>query len=46
MLKLAAEPGIKPMLDEMLPMSQAAKAVKSVKAGKAKYRYVLTNDLS
>ena len=45
MLDLAAKKGIKPILDEILPMSQAAKAVEAVKTNKVRYRYVLKNDL-
>ena len=45
MLKLAAEKGIKPILDEILPMSQAAKAIESVKSNKVRYRFVLKQDL-
>lgn len=30
---------------EELPMSQASKAIQGVKNGKARYRYVLTQDL-
>jgi len=45
MLKLAAEKGIKPILHDVLPMSQAGKAVESVKNNTVRYRYVLTNDL-
>lgn len=45
MLKLAAEKGIKPIIDEILPMSQAAKAIEAVKVNKVRYRFVLKNDL-
>jgi len=45
MLKLAAEKGIKPIIDELLPMSQAGKAVEAVKTNKVRYRFVLKNDL-
>ena len=45
MLDLAAKKGIKPILDEILPMSQAAKAVEAVKTNKVRYRFVLKNDL-
>jgi alcohol dehydrogenase (NADP+) len=44
MLKLAAEKGIKPRI-EVLPMSEAGKAVEGVKNNKVRYRYVLTQDL-
>lgn len=46
MLKLAAEKGIKPILDEILPMSQAAKAVEKVKNNEVRYRFVLKQDLN
>ncbi|WWC88653.1 uncharacterized protein L201_003566 [Kwoniella dendrophila CBS 6074] len=46
MLKLAAEKGIKPIIDEVLPMSQAAKAIEGVKNNKVRYRYVLKQDLA
>ncbi|KAK6908002.1 hypothetical protein I203_102003 [Kwoniella mangroviensis CBS 8507] len=46
MLKLAAEKGIKPIIDEVLPMSQAAKAIESVKNNTVRYRYVLKQDLA
>lgn len=45
MLKLAAEKGIHPIIDEVLPMSQAAKAIENVKNNKVRYRYVLKQDL-
>lgn len=45
MLKLAAEKGIKPILDEILPMAECAKAVEGVKTNKVRYRYVLKQDL-
>ncbi|KAG8944393.1 NADP-dependent alcohol dehydrogenase [Tulasnella sp. 424] len=44
MLKLAAEKGVKPWIEE-LPMKDATKAIQGVKNGKARYRYVLTQDL-
>lgn len=44
MLKLAAEKGIKPWVEE-LPMKDATKAIQGVQNGKARYRYVLTQDL-
>ncbi|WVW84862.1 hypothetical protein I302_106897 [Kwoniella bestiolae CBS 10118] len=46
MLKLAAEKGIKPIIDEVLPMSQAAKAIEAVKNNTVRYRYVLKQDLA
>jgi alcohol dehydrogenase (NADP+) len=45
MLKLAAEKGIKPILDEILPMSKAGDAVEKVKTNKVRYRFVLKQDL-
>ena len=45
MLDLAAKKGIKPILVEILPMSQAAKAIEAVKTIKVRYRFVLKNDL-
>ncbi|WWD18643.1 hypothetical protein CI109_103096 [Kwoniella shandongensis] len=45
MLKLAAEKGIKPIIDEILPMSQAGKAIEAVKNNKVRYRFVLKQDL-
>jgi len=44
MLNLAAEKGIKPWVEE-LPMKEAGKALRGVKDNKARYRYVLTQDL-
>lgn len=46
MLKLAAEKGIKPILDEILPMKEAAKAVEKVKTNHVRYRFVLKQDLA
>ena len=46
MLKLAAEKGIKPIIDEILPMSEAAKAVEKVKTNEVRYRFVLKQDLA
>ncbi|PPQ67331.1 hypothetical protein CVT26_007252 [Gymnopilus dilepis] len=40
MLKLASEKGIKPWI-EVLPMKEAGQAVRNVKEGKGRYRYVL-----
>ena len=45
MLDLAAKKGIKPIIDEILPMSQAGKAIEAVKNNTVRYRYVLKNDL-
>ena len=45
MLKLAAEKGIKPILDEILPMSKAGDAVEKVKNNTVRYRFVLKQDL-
>ncbi len=45
MLKLAAEKGVKPIIDEILPMSEAAKAIEAVKNNKVRYRFVLKQDL-
>lgn len=44
MLQLAADKGLKPWV-ELLPMKEASKAVQGVREGKARYRYVLTQDL-
>ncbi|OCH93100.1 GroES-like protein [Obba rivulosa] len=44
MLQLAADKGVKPWVQE-LPMSQAKQAIEGVKTGKARYRYVLKQDL-
>jgi alcohol dehydrogenase (NADP+) len=44
MLDLAAKKGVKPWI-ELLPMKDVQKAIEGVKASKAKYRYVLTQDL-
>ena len=45
MLDLAAKKGVAPIIDEVLPMSQAAKAIEAVKNNTVRYRYVLRNDL-
>jgi alcohol dehydrogenase (NADP+) len=45
MLKLAAEKGIKPIIDEILPMSKAGDAIQRVKDNKVRYRFVLKQDL-
>jgi alcohol dehydrogenase (NADP+) len=45
MLRLAAEKGVKPIIDQVLPMSQAAKAIEAVKTNKVRYRFVLKQDL-
>ncbi|KAI0927884.1 hypothetical protein AcW1_005291 [Taiwanofungus camphoratus] len=44
MLKLAAEKGVKPWIQEV-PMSQAKVAVEAVRSGEVRYRYVLTQDI-
>ncbi|KAI0828897.1 GroES-like protein [Trametes gibbosa] len=44
MLELAAEKKVVPWIEE-LPMSQAKVALEGVQAGKARYRYVLTQDI-
>jgi len=44
MLELAAKKAVKPWIEE-LPMKECKTAVEGVKAGKAKYRYVLKQDL-
>ena len=44
MLKLAAEKGIKPWVQEM-PMSQAKTALEALRKGDVKYRYVLKQDI-
>ncbi|KAJ3551207.1 hypothetical protein NM688_g4840 [Phlebia brevispora] len=44
MLKLAAEKGVKPWIEE-LPMSQVKDAIQGVLHNKVRYRYVLTQDL-
>ena len=45
MLKLAAEQGVKPWV-QILPMKDAAKAIKAVEDGSVRYRSVLTQDIS
>jgi len=45
MLDLAAEKGIEPWV-ELMPMSKVGEAVEAMKAGKAKYRYVLVQDFA
>jgi len=45
MLALAEAKGVKPWI-ELMPMKDAAKALKGVEAGKVRYRYVLTQDLN
>ena len=44
MLDIAAKKGVKPWIEE-LPMKNCKKAVEGVHTGKARYRYVLTQDL-
>ncbi|CAA7257345.1 unnamed protein product [Cyclocybe aegerita] len=44
MMKLASEKGVKPWT-ELLPMKECGKAVKGVKEGRVKYRYVLKQDI-
>ncbi|TFY54505.1 hypothetical protein EVJ58_g8826 [Rhodofomes roseus] len=44
MLELARSKGIKPWVEEM-PMKECKKAVEGVKANRARYRYVLTQDI-
>lgn len=46
MLKLAAEKGIHPIIDQVLPMKEAGKAVEAVKTNKVRYRFVLKQDLA
>ncbi|KAJ1308057.1 hypothetical protein OPQ81_002124 [Rhizoctonia solani] len=45
MLELAAEKGIEPWV-ELMPMSKVKEAVEGMKAGKAKYRYILVQDFA
>lgn len=45
MFKLAADKGVRPIIDKVLPMSQAAEAVEGVNNNTVRYRYVLKNDL-
>ena len=45
MLKLAAEKGVKPILEPILPMKDAGKAIEGTKTNKVRYRYVLKNDI-
>ncbi|KIP01781.1 hypothetical protein PHLGIDRAFT_112754 [Phlebiopsis gigantea 11061_1 CR5-6] len=45
MLKLAAEKGVKPWIEE-LPMKDVARAIKGVGENNVRYRYVLTQDLA
>lgn len=46
MLKLAAEKGVRPVIDQVLPMKEAGKAVEAVKNNKVRYRFVLKQDLA
>ena len=46
MLKIAAEKGIHPIIDQILPMKEAGKAVEAVKTNKVRYRFVLKQDLA
>lgn len=43
MLELAAEKKVHPWIEEV-PMKEANKAIQDMDAGKARYRYVLTNE--
>jgi len=45
MLKLAAEKGVRPIIDKVYPMSQAGEAIERVKNNDVRYRFVLKNDL-
>ena len=45
MLKLAAEKGVRPVIDKVFPMAEAAKAIEGTKNNTVRYRYVLSNDL-
>jgi len=45
MLKLAAEKGVRPIIDQVYPMSKAAEAIERVKTNKVRYRFVLKNDI-
>ena len=45
MLKLAADKGIKPWIEE-LPMKEVRKALDGMGNNRVKYRYVLTQDLA
>ncbi len=38
MLKIASEKNVRPIIDQVLPMSQAAKAIESVKTNQVRYR--------
>lgn len=44
MLQLVADKGIRPWIEEV-PMKEANKAIVDMEEGKARYRYVLVNDL-
>ncbi|KAI9634671.1 chaperonin 10-like protein [Dioszegia hungarica] len=46
MLKLAAQKNVRPVIDQILPMSQAGKAIEGVKENHVRYRYVLKQDLA
>ncbi|WVF69013.1 hypothetical protein IAT40_003787 [Kwoniella sp. CBS 6097] len=46
MLKLCAEKNIKPIIDQVLPMSEAGKAIEAVKNNNVRYRFVLKQDLA
>ncbi|CAE6434257.1 unnamed protein product [Rhizoctonia solani] len=45
MMELAVKAGVKPWI-EVLPMSRIKEAIESMKAGHAKYRYVLEQDIA
>lgn len=45
MLALAVEKNVRPIIDEILPMKEAGKAIEGVKTNKVRYRYVLKADI-
>lgn len=46
MLALAAKHNIHPVIDQVLPMKEAGKAIEAVKNNKVRYRFVLKQDLA
>jgi len=45
MLKIASEKGVRPIIDEVMPMSKAGEAIERVKNNDVRYRFVLKQDL-
>ncbi len=46
MLQLAADKGIKPVIDQIMDMKDAGKAIEAVKNNNVRYRFVLKQDLA